>query len=100
MASNGKREKRTNGDTLGVNGAKVGIFEQGDEVGFSSFLKGQNGGRLEAKIVLINKNTRVRQKRKSTAFRTTAIEIKQTKRRKEQQRVVEGIRIEEGENKP
>jgi hypothetical protein len=31
------------GDSLGVDGAQVGIFEEGDEVGFRGFLKGHDG---------------------------------------------------------
>jgi len=41
-----------NGDTLGVNSSQVGIFEEGDEVGFGSFLKSTDSGRLETKIGL------------------------------------------------
>ena len=33
-----------NGDTLGVDGAKIGIFEEGDEVGLDGFLEGTDGG--------------------------------------------------------
>ena len=33
-----------NGDTLGVDSAKVGIFEEGDEVGLNGFLEGTDGG--------------------------------------------------------
>ena len=32
------------GDTLGVDGAKVGIFKEGDEVGLNRFLEGTDGG--------------------------------------------------------
>ena len=32
------------GDTLGVDGAKVGIFEEGYEVGLNGFLEGTDGG--------------------------------------------------------
>ena len=38
------------GDTLGVDGAQVGILEERDEIGFDGLLKSTNGGRLEAKI--------------------------------------------------
>ena len=31
------------GDSLGVDGAQVGILEEGDEVGLGSFLKGKYG---------------------------------------------------------
>lgn len=41
-----------NGDTLGVDGAKIGIFEESDEVGFSCFLEGKDGLGLEAKVGL------------------------------------------------
>ena len=40
------------GDSLGVNGAQVGVFEEGDEVSLSSFLEGQDGGALESKFLL------------------------------------------------
>ena len=40
------------GDTLGVNGTKVGILEQTNQVGLSGFLEGKNGRSLEAKIGL------------------------------------------------
>jgi histone H3 len=40
------------GDTLGVNGAQVGVLEETDEVGLRSLLKGSNGGSLEAEISL------------------------------------------------
>ena len=40
------------GDTLGVDGAKVGIFKEGDEVGFDRFLEGTDGGGLEAEVRL------------------------------------------------
>ena len=32
------------GDTLGVDGAQVGIFEEGDEVGLNGLLKSTDGG--------------------------------------------------------
>jgi hypothetical protein len=38
--------------TLGMNGTQVGVFEQSNKVGFRSFLKGEDSGRLEAKIIL------------------------------------------------
>lgn len=31
------------GDSLGMDGTEVGVFEEGDEVGLSSFLKSQDG---------------------------------------------------------
>lgn len=40
------------GDTLGVDGAKIGIFEQGDEVGLDGLLEGTDGRRLESEIGL------------------------------------------------
>lgn len=33
-----------NSDTLGVDGAEIGIFEEGDEVCFDGFLEGTDGG--------------------------------------------------------
>ena len=41
-----------NGDTLGVDGTKVGIFKEGDEVGFDGFLECTDGGGLEAEVRL------------------------------------------------
>ena len=38
------------GDTLGVDGAQIGVFEEGDEVGFDGLLEGTDGGRLEAQV--------------------------------------------------
>jgi hypothetical protein len=40
------------GDTLGVDGAEVGILEEGDEVRLDGLLEGTDGGGLEAKIAL------------------------------------------------
>ena len=40
------------GDTLGVDGAQVGVFEERDEVGLDGLLKGTDGGRLEAEVGL------------------------------------------------
>ena len=40
------------GDTLGVDGAQVGVFEEADEVGFRGFLEGRDGGRLESEVGL------------------------------------------------
>ena len=40
------------GDTLGVDGAQVGVFEEADEVGFGGFLEGRDGGRLEPEVSL------------------------------------------------
>lgn len=39
-------------DTLGVDGAQVGVLEEGDEVRLDGLLEGANGGRLEAEIAL------------------------------------------------
>tara|TARA_B110000238_G_scaffold66731_1_gene73209 strand:+ start:116 stop:508 length:393 start_codon:yes stop_codon:yes gene_type:complete len=40
------------GNSLGVDGAKVGVLEESDHVGLSSLLKGKDGGRLESKVSL------------------------------------------------
>jgi len=40
------------GNTLGVDCAQVGVFEQADQVGFRSFLEGTDGGALESEISL------------------------------------------------
>ena len=40
------------GDTLGVDGSQVGIFEEGDQVSLGGLLKGTNGGGLETEIGL------------------------------------------------
>lgn len=40
------------GDTLGVDSAKVGVLEQTDEVGLAGFLEGHDGGALESEIGL------------------------------------------------
>ena len=40
------------GNTLGVNSTQVGIFKETNEVGFRSFLQGQDSGGLEAQVVL------------------------------------------------
>ena len=40
------------GDTLGVDGAQVGVLEEGDEVRLDGLLEGANGGRLEAEVGL------------------------------------------------
>ena len=39
-------------DTLGVDGAQVGVLEEGDEVGLDGLLESTDGGRLEAEIRL------------------------------------------------
>ena len=40
------------GDSLGVDGAEVGVLEQGDQVSLSSFLEGQDSGGLESEFLL------------------------------------------------
>ena len=40
------------GDTFGVDGAQVGVFEEADEVGFRGFLESRDGRRLESKVGL------------------------------------------------
>jgi hypothetical protein len=40
------------GDTLGVDGAKVGVLEEGDEVGLNGLLERTDGGALEAEVGL------------------------------------------------
>jgi len=40
------------GDTLGVDGTQVGIFEQGDEISFNGLLESTDGRALEAKVGL------------------------------------------------
>ncbi|GFE54510.1 histone H3 [Babesia ovis] len=40
------------GHTLGVNGTQVGVFEETNKVGLSSFLKSKNSGGLEPKVSL------------------------------------------------
>ena len=40
------------GNTLGVDGAQVGVLEEGDEVSLDGLLEGADGGRLEAEIGL------------------------------------------------
>ena len=42
----------TDGDTLGVDGAQVGVFEEGDEVSLYGLLGRADGRRLEAEIAL------------------------------------------------
>ena len=41
-----------NGDTLGVDGAKVGVLEETDEVSLRGLLKGHDGRALEAEVGL------------------------------------------------
>ncbi len=40
------------GDTLGVDSAKIGILEEGDEIGLNRLLKSSDRGRLESEIGL------------------------------------------------
>ena len=40
------------GDALGVDGAQVGVLEEGHEVGLGGLLQGEDGGALEAEVVL------------------------------------------------
>lgn len=40
------------GDTLGVDGAQVGVLKEGDEVGLDGLLKSTDGGALEAEVGL------------------------------------------------
>ena len=40
------------GDSLGVNGAQVGVLEESDEVSFAGLLQSHDGGRLEAEVGL------------------------------------------------
>ena len=39
-----------NGDSLGVDGAQVGVFEEADQVSFGGFLKSHDGRALESEI--------------------------------------------------
>ena len=43
---------RHDGDTLGMDGAKIGVLEEADEVRFGCLLKSHDGRRLEAEIGL------------------------------------------------
>jgi histone H3 len=40
------------GDTLGVDGAEVGVLEEGDEVSLNGLLESTDGGGLEAEVGL------------------------------------------------
>ena len=44
---------RHDGDTLGVNGSKVGVFEQTNQVSLSRLLKSKDGGALESQVSLV-----------------------------------------------
>ena len=45
-------EELTDSDTLGMDGAQVGVFEERDKVGFDGLLKGADGRGLEAQVAL------------------------------------------------
>jgi hypothetical protein len=51
--SMGQGKNNVHSDALSVDGSKVGILKQGDEVSLSSLLKGHNSRRLETKIGLV-----------------------------------------------
>ena len=40
------------GDTLGVDGAQVGVLEEANKVGLGGLLKGEDGGSLEPQVGL------------------------------------------------
>ena len=40
------------GDSLGVDGAEVGVLEEADHVSLGGFLESENGGGLESEVVL------------------------------------------------
>jgi hypothetical protein len=48
----GESRRRTDGDTLGVDSAQVGVLEERDEVGLDGLLESTDGGGLEAEIRL------------------------------------------------
>ena len=41
------------GDSLGVDSAQVGVFEESDEVSFGGFLEGHHSGALESQVSLV-----------------------------------------------
>lgn len=41
------------GNSLGVDGAEVGVFEETNEVGLGGFLEGKDGGGLESEVALV-----------------------------------------------
>jgi len=41
------------GNSLGVDGAEVGVLEETDHVGFGGLLEGENGGGLETELVSV-----------------------------------------------
>ena len=43
---------RLDGDTLGVDGAQVGVLKEGDEVRLNRLLQSADGGRLESEVGL------------------------------------------------
>ena len=43
---------RHNGDTLGVDGAKIGVFEETDEISLAGLLKSHHSRALEAQVGL------------------------------------------------
>ena len=45
-------EKHTDGDTLGVDGAQVGVLEERDEVSLNGLLESTDGRALEAEVAL------------------------------------------------
>src|ERR1700722_7660280 len=47
-----EQTRLTDGDTLGVDGAQVGVLEEGDEVGLNRLLESADGRRLEAEVRL------------------------------------------------
>jgi histone H3 len=47
-----RANRLTDGDTLGVDGAQVGVLEEGDEVGLDRLLESADGRRLEAEVRL------------------------------------------------
>jgi len=40
------------GDTLGVNGAQVGVLKESDQIGLTGLLEGTDGGALEPQVSL------------------------------------------------
>lgn len=48
----GSKTYRLDGDTLGVDGAQVGVLKEGDEVRLDGLLKGADGRGLEAEVGL------------------------------------------------
>ena len=50
--AHGSTRQLTDGDTLGMNGAEVGILKEGNEVGLDGLLESTDGRRLEAEVRL------------------------------------------------